>query len=109
MMANLDRASSLSPEKTLTPRQFRIVQSIADFQMALSALGFLSDLGEREPISRIDRRRFRCFEDAAIIAYGGPFTDALEDAATEFDVQGLELDWSSLCWDANYRRARRDM
>lgn len=32
-------------------------------------------------------------------------SDALEDAATEFDVQGLELDWSCLCWDANYRRA----
>lgn len=32
-------------------------------------------------------------------------SDALEDAATEFDVQGLELDWTCLCWDANYRRA----
>ncbi|RYL96452.1 DUF2075 domain-containing protein [Sphingobium fuliginis] len=31
-------------------------------------------------------------------------SDALEDAATEFDVQGLELDWTCLCWDANYRR-----
>jgi Uncharacterized conserved protein (DUF2075) len=30
--------------------------------------------------------------------------DALEDAATEFDVQGLELDWACLCWDANFRR-----
>lgn len=32
-------------------------------------------------------------------------SDALEDAATEFDVQGLELDWACLCWDANYRRS----
>ncbi len=32
-------------------------------------------------------------------------SDALEDAATEFDVQGLELDWTCLCWDANFRRA----
>lgn len=31
-------------------------------------------------------------------------SDALEDAATEFDVQGLELDWVCLCWDANLRR-----
>ena len=31
-------------------------------------------------------------------------SDSLEDAATEFDVQGLELDWACLCWDANYRR-----
>jgi len=29
----------------------------------------------------------------------------LEDAATEFDVQGLELDWACVCWDANFRRS----
>jgi len=29
---------------------------------------------------------------------------ALEDAATEFDIQGLELDWVGICWDANLRR-----
>ena len=26
---------------------------------------------------------------------------ALEDVATEFDIQGLELDWVGVCWDAN--------
>jgi len=26
---------------------------------------------------------------------------SLEDVATEFDVQGLELDWVGMCWDAN--------
>jgi hypothetical protein len=28
---------------------------------------------------------------------------ALEDAASEFEVQGLELDWAGVCWDANLR------
>jgi hypothetical protein len=28
---------------------------------------------------------------------------ALEDAASEFDIQGLELDWVGVCWDANFR------
>ena len=28
----------------------------------------------------------------------------LEDIATEFDIQGLELDWVGMCWDANLRR-----
>ncbi len=28
---------------------------------------------------------------------------ALEDCATEFDVQGLELDWTVVAWDANLR------
>jgi hypothetical protein len=32
-------------------------------------------------------------------------SDALEDAATEFEVQGLELDWTCVCWDANFTRA----
>jgi DUF2075 family protein len=29
----------------------------------------------------------------------------LELVATEFGVQGLELDWVGLCWDADFRRA----
>ena len=32
-------------------------------------------------------------------------SNALEDTATEFDVQGLELDWACMCWDANFRRS----
>jgi hypothetical protein len=28
----------------------------------------------------------------------------LEDAATEFAVQGLELDWIGVCWDADLSR-----
>ncbi len=27
----------------------------------------------------------------------------LEEAATEFDIQGLELDWTCLAWDADFR------
>ena len=38
---------------------------------------------------------------------GNPYdvrsSDYLEDAATEFDVQGLELDWACVCIDANLR------
>src|SRR4051812_4659905 len=29
----------------------------------------------------------------------------LEDPATEFAIQGLELDWVGVCWDADFRRA----
>lgn len=32
-------------------------------------------------------------------------SSALEDVATEFDVQGLELDWTCVAWDLNLRRA----
>lgn len=27
----------------------------------------------------------------------------LEEVASEFDIQGLELDWTAVCWDADYR------
>ncbi len=30
-------------------------------------------------------------------------SDFLEDAATEFQVQGLELDWTCVTWDADFR------
>ena len=30
----------------------------------------------------------------------------LEDVATEFDVQGLELDWSCVVWDGDFRYSR---
>jgi DUF2075 family protein len=29
----------------------------------------------------------------------------LEDVATEFDIQGLELDWSCLIWDGDFQYA----
>ncbi len=28
----------------------------------------------------------------------------LEEVATQFDIQGLELDWAGVCWDADFRR-----
>jgi hypothetical protein len=32
----------------------------------------------------------------------------LEDAATEFQVQGLEIDWSCVAWDADFRSTASD-
>lgn len=32
----------------------------------------------------------------------------LEDAATEFDIQGLELDWTCLVWDGDFRYTPSD-
>ena len=33
-------------------------------------------------------------------------SDFLEDVGTEFDVQGLELDWTCVGWDANLRKTK---
>ena len=32
----------------------------------------------------------------------------MEDVATEFDIQGLELDWVGVCWDADLRHRSGD-
>jgi len=31
----------------------------------------------------------------------------LEDVATEFDIQGLELDWACITWDADFRYSKK--
>lgn len=72
MEADKDAAAA----NLLTPQQVRLVQSIADFQMALSAVDFMCELDEDQPLTRVERRRYRCFEDAAVIAYGRAFTAA---------------------------------
>lgn len=60
----------------LTPGQQRLVQALADFQMALSAIDFMCELDEDTRLTRVERRRYRCFEDAAVIAYGRAFSNA---------------------------------
>ena len=60
----------------LLPRQIRLVQSLADFQMACSAMEFICELDEDRLVTRVERRRYRCFEDTAVIAYGRAFTNA---------------------------------
>ncbi|MDE7548914.1 hypothetical protein PY793_13100 [Acetobacter fabarum] len=60
----------------LLPRQIRLVQSLADFQMACSAVEFMCELDEDCLVTRVERRRYRCFEDTAVIAYGRAFANA---------------------------------
>lgn len=60
----------------LLPRQIRLVQSLADFQMACSAVEFMCELDEDCLVTRVERRRYRCFEDTAVIAYGRVFANA---------------------------------
>ena len=56
----------------LDKRQWRRVQALTDFQQSLSALTFFMDLPDRA--IRVVRRRYRCYQDAAIISYCRPFT-----------------------------------
>lgn len=50
-----------------------LVLALADFQLALSAVTFMDEADPDKEISRIERRRLRCYEDSAVIAYCRPF------------------------------------
>lgn len=56
----------------LEARDWRKIQALQDFQHALSAITFFMDIGEQE--TEIERRRFRCYHDSAVVAYCRPFT-----------------------------------
>lgn len=56
----------------LTARDWRKIQALQDFQHALSAITFFSEIAEET--TRVERRRFRCFHDSAVVAYCRPFT-----------------------------------
>ncbi len=53
----------------------RLVIAHADLQQALSAITFLGDeLDENAQYSKIELRRFKCFETTFIVSYGRAFT-----------------------------------
>ncbi|MGM4927663.1 hypothetical protein [Tardiphaga sp. 619_E2_N8_5] len=67
------------PEKALqqaTLRRQRLLYSLNDLQQALSASAFLHELDEGEKYSKVDLRRFRCFETTLVIAYTRPFSQS---------------------------------
>ncbi|MBP2159089.1 MULTISPECIES: hypothetical protein [Asticcacaulis] len=74
----------------LSNDDIRIVQAIADFQMALSAMIFLDEADANAKISRVERRRLRCFEDAAVVAYNRPFTSSKGLPKLSFEMIGID-------------------
>jgi hypothetical protein len=51
--------------------------SLGDFQLALSAAAFLGELDENGTYSKVELRRFRCYETTAVISYTRPFSSSL--------------------------------
>jgi hypothetical protein len=52
----------------------RLFYSLRDFQFALSAFDFFLEVDAADSYSVVELRRFRCYLDAGVIAYGRPFT-----------------------------------
>jgi hypothetical protein len=57
-------------------RRIRLLYSLGDLQLALSACEFLYECDPQSRYTKVELRRFRCFETTLIIAYGSPFSQS---------------------------------
>jgi hypothetical protein len=82
-------------------RRRRLLYSLNDLQQALSACDFLYECEESNTYSRIQLRRFRCYETTLVVAYTRPFTPSRGAAAPlTMKMVGLKL--------SNHRQALHD-
>jgi len=72
------QASSVAGARVLHAerRRIRLLYSLGDLQLALSACAFLMECDPDSRYSKVEMRRFRCFETALIIAYARPFSQS---------------------------------
>jgi hypothetical protein len=57
-------------------QRIRLLYALGDFQLALSASAFLAECDPNEKYSKVDLRRFRCYETTIIMAYTRPFSQS---------------------------------
>ena len=57
-------------------RRIRLLYSLRDLQLALSAADFLHECDPDARIGNIELRRYKCYETTAIVAYARPFSDS---------------------------------
>jgi hypothetical protein len=75
-------------------RRRRLLYSLNDLQQALSACEFLYGCEETNTYSKIERRRFRCYETMLVVAYVRPFTQS-RDAAAPLSTKMVGLNLSN--------------
>jgi hypothetical protein len=57
-------------------RRRRLLYSMNDLQQALSACEFMYECDETQTYSKIELRRFRCYETTLVVAYTRPFSQS---------------------------------
>jgi hypothetical protein len=62
--------------KALERQRLRLLYSLGDFQLALSAAAFLAECDPDSTYSKVELRRFRCYETTIIMAYTRPFSES---------------------------------
>src|ERR1700716_2489277 len=73
-------------------RRMRLLYSLNDLQQALSACEFLYECDESKTYSKVELRRFRCFETTLVIAYTRPFSQSRGTVPSlTFKMAGLKF------------------
>lgn len=57
-------------------RRIRLLYSMKDIQLALSAADFLQECDPEARISKAELRRYKCYETTAIVSYARPFSES---------------------------------
>jgi len=89
--------SSKSPDQNeasvyAEARRRRLLYSLNDLQQALSACDFLYECEETGTYSKIELRRFRCYETTLVVAYTRPFSQSRGGSAPlTMKMVGLKL------------------
>lgn len=86
---NIDNAKKWLTQKARGTERYGIIASSGALRLKAKGINVKSSL---EPINWFLNDKY----DVRSSYY-------LEDVATEFDIQGLELDWTCVCWDADLR------
>lgn len=81
-------------------RRLRMLYSLHDLQLARSAAAFLCELGVDEPISKVELRRYKCYESTAIISYARPFTKSEGVPPLSLKMTGATLTESDMALHA---------
>lgn len=89
----------MSEHPSIHKRRIRLLYSMKDIQLALSAADFLRDCDADTKISNVELRRYKCYETTAILAYARPFSESrggfpklsLKMIGVQLDDQNKEL------------------
>lgn len=83
----------MSEHPSQQKRRIRLLYSMRDIRIAMSAADFLYECDPDEAVSSIDLRRYKCYETTAIIAYARPFSESVGGfPKLSFKMVNLRLD-----------------
>lgn len=106
-----DRNTRIARLSELTDVQLdRLIFSLWDFQQALSALTFLmEDCDFEAKYSKVELRRFRCYESSAIISFARPFEPGRNQTIIGLRAIGFQFEPTELKLHGKLMQLRRSV